>query len=410
MERVILHSDMNNYYASVECMLNPSLKNEYIAVCGNKEDRHGIVLAKNQSAKLMGVITGEPIWKAMQKCPKLKVVPPHYDEYIKYSKLAREIYYSYTDLIEPFGLDECWLDVTGSISLFGNGEAIAEIIRERIKKELGLTVSIGVSFNKIFAKLGSDMKKPDAVTSIKKSDFKNTVWPLPVSELLYIGPATTKKLNRLNIRTIGELANTPLELIQKWLGKNGIMLYNFANGFDTSRVSPYGYKAPIKSISHGITCTSDLTTPEEVWKIIFYLSQDVSHRLRAEGLTARGVSITIRDSFLNTKEFQTKFLQSTRSHAVIAREAFKMYQSQYDNAALVRSISVRALYLSSSQIPIQTTLFSDAEKDIKQDKIETAIEGLRERFGKESVTYASLMGKLKLPNSSLHVMPDRMYM
>lgn len=410
MERVILHSDMNNYYASVECMLNPTLKNEYIAVCGNKEDRHGIVLAKNQAAKLMGVTTGEPIWKAMQKCPKLKIVPPHYDEYIKYSKLAREIYYSYTDLIEPFGLDECWLDVTGSVSLFGSGEAIAEIIRKRIKKELGLTVSIGVSFNKIFAKLGSDMKKPDAVTSIKKSEFKSKVWPLPVSELLYIGPATTKKLNRLNIRTIGELANTPLELIQRWLGKNGIMLYNFANGFDNSRVSPYGYKAPIKSISHGITCTSDLVNSEEVWKIVFYLAQDVAHRLRAEGLTAQGVSITIRDSALSTKEFQTKFLQTTRSHTVIAREAFKLYQTQYNTSSPVRAISVRALYLSSSQIPVQTTLFSDVERDIKQDKIETAVDNLRERFGTESITYASLMGNLKLPNSSLHVMPDRMYM
>lgn len=410
MERVILHSDMNNYYASVECMLNPELKDKYIAVCGNKEDRHGIVLAKNQAAKLMGVTTGEPIWKAMQKCPELKIVPPHYDEYIKYSKLAREIYYSYTDLIEPFGLDECWLDVTGSISLFGSGEEIAENIRKRIKKELGLTVSIGVSFNKIFAKLGSDIKKPDAVTSIKKSDFKNKVWPLPVSELLYVGPATTKKLQSLNIHTIGELANTSPELVQKWLGKNGIMLYNFANGFDTSRVSPYGYKAPPKSISHGITCTSDLSNPEEVWKTIFFLSQDVAHRLRSEELISQGVGITIRDSALSIKEFQSKFYQPTRSHTVIAREAFKMYKDQYDTSLPVRAISVRALYLSNCYIPVQTTLFSNTDKDIRQDKKETAIELIRARFGKESVTYASLMGNLKLPENSLHMMPDRMYM
>ena len=410
MERVILHSDMNNYYASVECMLNPSLKNKYIAVCGNKEDRHGIVLAKNQAAKLMGVSTGEPIWKAMQKCPELKIVPPHYDEYIKYSKLAREIYYSYTDLIEPYGLDECWLDVTGSLSLFGSGEKIAHIIKERIKKELGLTVSIGVSFNKIFAKLGSDMKKPDAVTCIKKEEFKEKVWPLPVSELLYVGPATTLKLHKLNIKTIGELANTPAELIKKWLGKNGSMLYSFANGLDTSRVSPYGYKAPIKSISNGITSVSNLENTDEVWKIIFFLAQDVAHRLRAEELVARGVSISVRDSKLSVKEFQTKLLQPTRSHKVIAQEAYNMYKNNYDISIPIRSVSVRALYLSSSLIPVQTTLFSNTDKDIKQDKIETAVDRLRERFGKESITYASLMGNLKLPKSSLHMMPDRMYM
>lgn len=410
MERVILHSDMNNYYASVECILNPELKNKHIAVCGNKEDRHGIVLAKNQAAKIMGVKTGEPIWKAKQKCPELKIVPPHYDEYIKYSKLAKEIYYYYTDLVEPFGIDECWLDVTGSTALFGSGEEIAEIIRKRIKKELGVTVSIGVSFNKIFAKLGSDIKKPDAVTSIKKSDFKKKVWPLPVSELLYVGPATTEKLRKLNIHTIGELANSSPEHVQKWLGKNGIMLYNFANGFDTSRVSPYGYKAPINSISHGITCTSDLLSSDEVWKIIFFLTQDVAHRLRNDELMAQGVSITIRDCSLNIKEFQTKLAQPTRSHTVIAREAFKLYKLEYDTSIPVRAVSVRALYLSSSHIPIQTTLFSDTNKDIKQDKIETVVDSLRQRFGKHSITYASLMGNLKLPESSLHMMPDRMYM
>lgn len=410
MKKIILHSDMNNYYASVECMLNPALKNRYIAVCGNKETRHGIVLAKNQAAKLMGVTTGEPIWKAQQKCPDLTVVPPHYDEYIKYSKLAKEIYYSYTDLIEPFGLDECWLDVSASTCLFGNGEQIAHLIKERIKKELGLTVSIGVSFNKIFAKLGSDMKKPDAVSVINETDFKQKVWPLPASELLYIGRATSEKLKKYNIRTIGDVAKTNPQLLKNWFGKNGIMLWRFANGIDNSRVAPFGYRAPIKSISHGITCTSDLTTDDEVWKVIFSLSQDVGRRLRQENLNASGVAISLRNNNLETKEFQSRLPHPVHSHTVIAKEAFSLYTSNYDKSNHLRSLSVRAINLSPGIIPVQTDLFSDTEREIKRDSIETVIDSLRERYGNDSITYAALMGDLKMPESSLHVMPDRMYM
>lgn len=410
MKKIILHSDMNNYYASVECMLNPALKNKYIAVCGNKETRHGIVLAKNQAAKQMGVLTGEPIWKAMSKCPQLIIVPPHYDEYIKYSKLAKEIYYSYTDLIEPFGLDECWLDVSGSTSLFGSGEQIAYLIKERIKKELGLTVSIGVSFNKIFAKLGSDLKKPDAISVINESDFKEKVWPLPANELLYIGPATTKKLKKYNIHSIGDIARTNPELMKKWLGKNGTMLWTFANGLDKSRVSPYGYKSPVKSISHGITCIADLSSSDEVWKVIFSLSQEVSHRLRAESLSTGGVSVSLRDNLLRTKEFQVKLHHSTQSHSTIAEEAYKLYINNYDQSIPIRSISVRAINLSLKHIAIQTDLFSDINKEIKRDSIENVIDKLRDRFGKDRITYACLMGDLKMPESSLHMMPERMYM
>ena len=410
MKKIILHSDMNNYYASVECMLNPALKNKYVAVCGNKETRHGIVLAKNQAAKEKGVLTGEPIWQAMSKCPELIIVPPHYDEYIKYSNLAKEIYYSYTDLIEPFGLDECWLDVTGSTSLFGNGEQIAHMIKERIKKELGLTVSIGVSFNKIFAKLGSDLKKPDAVSVITESDFKEKIWHLPANELLYIGPATTKKLKKYNIHSIGDVAGTNPELLKKWLGKNGTMLWMFANGLDNSRVSPYGYKSPIKSISHGITSITDLATRDEVWKVIFSLSQEVSHRLRAENLTAGGVAVSLRDNLLCTKEFQTKLYRPTQSHSCIAQEVYKLYADNYDQSIPIRSVSVRTINLAPKNINIQADLFCDINKEIKKDSIENTIDTLRTRFGNESITYASLMGDLKIPKSSLHIMPERMYM
>ena len=284
MERVILHSDLNACYASIECMLNPLLKGKPVAVAGSVEERHGIILAKSQEAKVCGVRTGEAVWQAKLKCPDIVLVPPHYDEYIKYSSFVRDIYRRYTDLIEPFGLDEAWLDVTGSQRLFGNGWQIAENIRETVKSELDLTVSIGVSFKKVFAKLGSDLKKPDAVTVITREDFKEKLWNLPAVEMIGVGRATFAKLNSYGIYTIGDLANCDRDWITRQLGKNGTELWIFANGFDTSRVKPDGYREPVKSIGHGITCSEDLVNAGEVWKVFLSLSQDVQRRLTGCGL------------------------------------------------------------------------------------------------------------------------------
>ena len=214
-EPIILHSDLNCFYASVEMMLDPRLRGKAVAVCGATEDRHGIVLAKSELAKRAGVKTGMVNWEAKQRCPDLILVPPQYEQYLKYSKLAHEIYYRYTDMVEPFGMDECWLDCTGSRGLYGDGPRIADEIRTAMREELGLTVSIGVSYNKIFAKLGSDMKKPDAVTVITSSDFKEKVWPLPASDLLYVGRATTKRLECYGIHTIGDIAEACILTIQE---------------------------------------------------------------------------------------------------------------------------------------------------------------------------------------------------
>ena len=263
-DRIILHSDLNCFYASVEVNENPKLRDQAIAVCGSTEERHGIVLTASYPAKRRGVKTGMANWQAVRACPGLICVPPHYDLYVKYSRLVRNIYLRYTDKMEPYGMDECWLDVSGSRQLHGDGTAIAEEIRKAVRDELGLTVSIGVSFNKIFAKLGSDMKKPDAVTTLPRDDWKGRVWPLPVSELLYVGPATTRKLMSRNILTIGDLAKTPPELLHGWFGKNGIVLWRFANGEDNSRVMQNDYEAPIKSVGHGITCSCDLRDNESV--------------------------------------------------------------------------------------------------------------------------------------------------
>lgn len=399
MNRIILHSDLNNFYASVECKLHPELRDKFVAVCGNREDRHGIVLAKNQMAKKCGVKTGETIWEAKLKCPKLIVVPPTYDEYAKYSKLTKAIYYDYTNLIEPYGIDECWLDVTGSYALFGTGLEMANSIRERIKKEIGLTVSIGVSFNKIFAKLGSDMKKPDAVTEIPFNTFREKIWSLPAYELFGVGRATTKRLNKYNINTIGDIAQTDLKHLRSWFGKHGENIYNYANGIGNQKVAPFDYKSPIKSMGHGITCTADLHNNEEVWRVIFELTQDISHRLRLHSLTAAGVSLCIRNTSLYFCEFQCQLPEHTISSRKIAEAAFELFVSNYNWEMPIRALTVRVISLSPNNHPYQTTLFSDNEKYEKNETIENTIEEIRGRYGKASVTFASLLNNLKLPKN-----------
>ena len=257
-------------------MLNPKLRGKYVAVCGNTSDRHGIVLAKNEAAKAMGVKTGEVIWKAKQKCPKLIIVPPNFDNYIKYSKQVMEIYCRYTDMIEPFGIDEAWLDVTGSRLIYGDGTAIADNIRRTVKKEMGLTVSVGVSFNKVFAKLGSDLKKPDAVTEIKKDSFKEKIWGLSADKMLGVGRSTARTLGKYHINTIGDIANADPDFLKRRLGVAGETLWRYANGLEDSAVKLFSYTAPIKSIGRGITCRLDLSEDNEVWYVLSELSRQVA--------------------------------------------------------------------------------------------------------------------------------------
>ena len=379
-DHAILHIDMNNFYASVECMMNPDLKPHPIAVCGSQEDRHGIVLAKNYKAKAFGVITGEAIWQAKQKCPNLVIVPPHYEQYMRFSKLAREIYGRYTDLIEPFGMDEVWADVTGCQRYIGTPLHIAEKIKEYIKYELGLTVSIGVSFNKIFAKLGSDMKKPDAVTVIPKESFKEIVWELPVSDMLGIGRATEKKLSSVGIYTIGQIAQFPVDFFQRRLGKCGVDIWHFANGLDTSQVTVRDVEAPDKTVGHGMTAVQDLENPAEVWKFMLELCQDIGHRLFVFNKKATGIAIAIRDKNLFTKQWQCGLPVSTRSPSVIAKEAFSMFSRSYDWSHPIRSITVRAINLTSLDTPCQLDLFSDPVKVAKAESLDKTIEDLR--YGK----------------------------
>ena len=410
-ERVILHSDLNCFYASVEMMLDPTLKGKAVAVCGSTEDRHGIVLAKSELAKKAGIKTGMVNWEARQLCKDLIVVPPQYDQYLKYSKLTQSIYHRFTDQVEPFGMDECWMDVTGSQGVYGDGMSIAEKIRAAVKEELGLTVSIGVSYNKIFAKLGSDIKKPDAITQIRREDFMEKVWPLDASEMIYCGRATTAKLAKYGIRTIGQLAATDPALLKSWFGVNGLALWRYANGTDTSRVCHKDFVSPVKSVGHGITCTADLENEDEVHKVILALSQDIGHRLRVHELSARGVQVYVRGNDLLGAQFQCKLPFTTQLPSEIATAAYQTFQQKYSWGSKVRSVTVRAIDLVPQTTPQQMSMFVDCGRIDKRERLQDAIEQLRDRFGKHAITYGALLGDLKMPDDGRHSvkMPGMMY-
>ena len=403
MERIILHSDMNNFYASVECLYHPELRGKPVAVAGDPEARHGIVLAKNYPAKACGVQTGDPLWMAKQKCPDIVFTPPHYDRYMQFSTAAREIYSEYTDQVEPYGLDECWLDVTGSIALFGDGRAIADELRRRIRQELGVTASVGVSYNKIFAKLGSDMKKPDATTVITSERFKEIVWPLPVSDLLYVGRATHAKLKRYCIKTIGDLAAADQRFLQRLLGQNGMMLWCFANGLDTSPVSNIGAKSLIHSIGNSTTAPRDLVTDEDIKITLYVLCESVSARMREYDFVCDTVQLGVRDNELQSYERQGKLPYPNRTAKALFEKAFELYKRNHLSGKPVRSLSVRACRLSVRENE-QLSLMPDVAAIQKQEELESAVDALRNRFGHFSVQRGLLLTDLQL--SSLNPKDD----
>ncbi len=391
MDRAILHSDANAFYASVEAALHPELKGRAVAVCGAPENRHGIVLAKSELAKRMGVKTGMANWQAKQLCPGLVIVPPHHDIYAEFSRRLHEIYERYTDRVEGYGLDECWLDVTGCPM---SPRAIADELRAVVKRELGITVSVGVSFNKVFAKLGSDMKKPDAVTEIGRNDFKNKVWKLPCSDLLYCGRATTEKLKLLGIVTIGDLAKAPPALIAKRLGKNGEMLQRYANGQDDSPVAEAGEEEQVKSVGHGITCVADLTDLEEANVVFVALTQDIGQKLRCLNLQARGIQVTVRDRDLHFESWQQLLPSPTQCAADLSKAATELLKTRYGWQKTIRALTVSAIHLESVNAPQQLSLF---DGDGKRRKVEGAVDKIREKFGDDAIKPATLLGENKLP-------------
>lgn len=410
MDRVIIHSDMNSCYASVECSLNPSLRGKPVAVGGSEEHRHGIILAKSEEAKKFGVKTGEALWQAKQKCPDLIIIEPHFEHYIKYSKLAHDIYARYTDRIEPMGLDEVWCDLTGSIKAFGSAEKICEEIRTAFKEELGVTVSIGISFNKIFAKLGSDLAKKDDIYIISRENFKNEIWNLPANAIMGVGRRTGETLRRYGINTIGELAACDSAWLRKLFGVMGDELWKYANGFDDSRVMPDGYSQPIKSVGHGVTCSCDLVNPDEVWKVFLSLSQNISKQLKKNGLEATGVQIGVRDNQFMTKQFQMPTEFATQSATEIAKTAMKLFEKNYNWSYDVRAVTVRVINLQKEDTPFQMDFLTDYSRHERQKKIDDTVLAIRERYGTDAIFNCCLMTEEKIPNHNIEkTLPGKMY-
>lgn len=384
-ERIILHCDLNNFFASVSLLSNPTLYDLPVAVCGSVEDRHGIVLAKNEIAKQYGVKTAEAVWEARRKCPDLVTLAPDYQKYHEYSRAAREIYSRYTDLIEPFGIDECWLDVTGSTLLFGSGEQIAERIRKEIKRELGITVSVGVSFNKIFAKLGSDMKKPDAITVISRENFKQKVWILPVSDLLFVGKKTAEKLNQSGIFTVGDIIKCDDVMLTRLLGKAGGQLKNYALGEDNSPVIPPREDDIPKSIGRSVTPPKDITNTEQVWKIYVKIAEDISEKLHSKSLYASTIQVHTRDTALKTKEYSHTLNNPLNTSILLARQAMQIFEQNYNWDLPLRSVGFRVTNLKGDNIAFQQDLFGSDKNNEREEKIENSILSLREKFGADSL-------------------------
>ncbi len=391
MERVILHCDANSFYASVECLYRPSLRHSPVAVCGSVEERHGIVLTKNQLAKQQGVQTGEAIWQARMKCPDLVCVPPDFALYIRFSQRMRRLYEEYAERVESFGLDEAWMDISNPGVTMGDGERIAHEIRNRIKRELGITVSVGVSFNKVFAKLGSDLKKPDAVTVIPPDAFQEKVWGLPVGELLFVGPATRRKLGEMNVRTIGDLARMDAGLLRGRLGKPGLTLKAYASGLDTSPVMPAQANAVIKSVGNSTTPPHDLQNTDDARCLYYLLAESVAARLRQEGLRAKCVAISARDTELVTRSCQQTLDRATNLSGEIARAALQLFQERFALGFPYRSIGLSCSALSPQDEPVQLDFMGDEAQRMKNERLENAIDGLRRRFGHQIVRRAVVL-------------------
>lgn len=393
-DRVILHCDCNGFFASVEMVRDPSLRDVPMAVCGDPENRHGIILAKNELAKAAGVVTAETIWKARQKCPNLHLVRPHHDEYAAYSERVNAIYARYTDMVEPFGIDESWLDVTGSQKLFGTGKEIADRLRMEVKAETGLSISVGVSFNKVFAKLGSDYKKPDATTVISRENMRDIVYPLPVETLLYVGGAVKKGLEKMMIRTIGDLAAADRSLLRSTFGKAGEMLSIYARGEDAEAVRRLDDEREVKSVGNGMTFRHDLCDDEEIYTAICMLSDSVAARLRKRGLYCRTVQLTVKTPSFQNCNRQQQLSQATSLSREIAFSAMELFKKSEFYRTPIRMLTVTAANLSDNESAEQISLFEEegeVQTHEKLKRLETAMDGIRGKYGRSSIGIGSLL-------------------
>lgn len=397
MDRTILHVDANCFYASVECLYHPEFRDKPVAVVGDVEKRHGIILTANYIAKRKyGIKTGEPLFEAKMKCRDLEAVKCNMPLYMKFSQKLKEILYRYSDLVESFGIDEAWVDVTNSRRLFGSGEEIAVQISNTVKYELGITVSIGVSFNKAFAKLGSDFKKPDGITVITRENFRQKVWCLPVSDLLNVGRRTAAKLLSKNIRTIGDLANASPAELKSWLGKNGNMLYDFANGFENSPVKPYNAYSQVKSISNSVTAVRDLKTPDDAKMIIYVLSDSIARRLREQKLFCKTVTVYVKTKNLTGFSRQCTLPEHTNLEKIISDSAISLFLTSCNLSVPVRAIGIAVGDLTDKKGFAQLDIYGNVQKAEKTERLERAEDELKNRFGSHCVKRGLLIKDSKL--------------
>ncbi len=393
LDRVILHCDFNNFFASVACRDNPELIGHAVAVCGSEKERKGIVLAKNELAKAQGVTTAETVWKAKQKCPSLIIVPPDHKRYKYFSDEVHKIYLRFTDQVEKFSIDESWLDVTGSIRLFGDGKTIADTIRETVKNELGLTVSVGVSFNKIFAKMASDLKKPDATTVITADNYKDVLWKLPVKDMIGIGKSSENKLRSLGIFTIGDIAAADPVMLEKSMRKQGRTLWEYANGKENSPVEKFDAVTPPKSIGRSVTGAEDITDMQELHKVLLKLTEEVTATLRKWGFLASGVQVHLRTLDLQVTEMQCRLERPCCTTKTIEAAGMDLIKRHGGIVKPLRSVGIRVFGFAETDAH-QFSLFDDTDEDnLKDEDVERSIDRIKERFGKESISRAATLKK-----------------
>lgn len=392
MDRTILHCDCNSFFASVECVFRPELWDVPMAVCGDPESRHGIVLAKNEHAKKYGIVTAETVWQAKKKCPELVLVPPHHDRYNEFSKRINEIYCEYTDRVEPFSVDESWLDVTGSRRLFGDGKTIADTLRRRIKEEIGVSISVGVSFNKLFAKMGSDYRKPDATTVIDRENYRQILYPMPVSNFMFVGHSAATTLGRMGIRTIGDLAASDRGCLVAALGKMGGALHDSANALDNDPVRLFTDQREVKSVGNGMTFPHDLSNKEEVRNGLLYVTEPVAARLRAHGLFCRTVQLTVKYPSLKVVVRQRPLPHPTRLVSDLLDGAWELLGECWQEGTPLRSLTVTASRLSANADE-QLCLFEEEtpQSRERQETLEDTVQQLRDKYGKTSVKRCAVL-------------------
>ncbi|MDR1571583.1 MAG: DNA polymerase IV [Clostridiales Family XIII bacterium] len=399
MDRVILHCDMNAFYASVELLSFPELASRPVAVCGDPEARHGIILAKNERAKAFGVVTAETVWSARRKCPGLVLLSAHHDRYREYCRRINGIYCRFTDMVEAFSIDESWLDVTGSTRLFGGGEEIADNIRRTVKGELGLTLSVGVSFNKIFAKMGSDYRKPDATTLVSRGNFRQLIWPLPVRDMFGVGGATAAKLAGRGIKTIGGLASCDRTLLEAQLGKNGGLLHDRANGLDDSPVAAALERRRIKSVGNGTTFRRDISGEEDIRAGVVALADTVAGRLRKHGVKCRCVRVDIKDPLFRTISRQTRLAAATNVTEDIVRAAMGLMARHWRSGDPIRLITVTAEALADEGDAEQMSFLDGASLGTgaapdgprRGESLDRAVDSIRRRYGAGAITFGSVL-------------------